>query len=262
MLAEKPWYNFYSGVPKSIEYPEITMYESVMRSVKRVPKKVAWDFMGTICTYEKFAEQINKCADALAHSGLKKGDTITISMPTTPQGIICFYAANKIGAIASMIHPLSTQNEIEFYLKVSNSTMALTIDAFYDKFNAVMEKTNCKTLILAKIGDYLSPLKKFGFWATKGRKIPKVPEDKRVIFWNKLMATPCPAAPKADMASDDTAVILYSGGTTGTPKGIMLSNMNFISEGMMVAAWGDLDENDAILAILPIFHGFGLGVCV
>jgi len=262
MTTNKPWYKFYSNVPRSIRYPEITMYESLIKTVKRVPDKIAWDFMGTLCTYENFASQIDQCADALADLGLKKGDTITISMPTTPQGIICFYATNKLGATASMIHPLSTEKEIIFYLNISNSTMALTIDAFYAKFASAMEQSHCNTLILAKIGDYLSPLKKCGFWLTKGRKIPKIPDDKRVFWWNPLMKTPFPKQEKAIMSPDDTAVILYSGGTTGTPKGILLSNKNFISEGMMVAAWGDLDENDAILAILPIFHGFGLGVCV
>ena len=262
MLPEKPWHKFYSDVPRSIDYPDVTMYESLLKSVNRVPDKIAWDFMGTLCTYRAFGDQISKCADALAHLGLKKGDAITISMPTTPQGIICFYAANKIGAVASMIHPLSTEAEITFYLEISNSSMALTLDAFYGKFNRAMKNTACKTLILAKIGDYLSPVKKFGFWLTKGRKIPKVPEANSVHFWDPLMNSSFPKAPKASMSPDDTAVILYSGGTTGKPKGIMLSNMNFISEGMMVAAWGNLGENDAILAILPIFHGFGLGVCI
>ncbi len=262
MIAKKPWHNFYSNIPKTIDYPKVSMYESLIQSAKRVPDKIAWDFMGTLCTYKDFADQVSKCADALYHLGLKKGDTITISMPTTPQGIICFYAANKLGAIASMIHPLSTESEIEFYLSLSDSTMALTIDAFYSKFSAAMSNTRCKTLILAKIGDYLSPIKKAGFWLTKGRKIPKVPQEAKVSFWNDIMTAPYTSVPQADVDPDDTAVILYSGGTTGKPKGIMLSNMNFISEGMMVASWGDLDENDSILAILPIFHGFGLGVCV
>ncbi len=122
MPLEKPWHAFYSKVPKSIDYPKITMYEAVLTTANRVPGKIAWDFMGTLCTYEKFAGQISKCADALAALGLKKGNTITISMPTTPQGIICFYAANKLGAKASMIHPLSTESEIEFYLNPLEST--------------------------------------------------------------------------------------------------------------------------------------------
>ncbi len=262
MLKNRPWLDHYAKVPHSIDYPRATMYESVMQSVNRVPDKIAWDFMGTQCSYREFSSLIDTCADALAGLGLKKGDTITISMPTSPQGIICFYAANKLGAVASMIHPLSTEAEIQFYLTLSNSTMALTLDAFYGKFAAVMEKTPCKRLILTKIGDFLSPVKRFGFWLTKGRKIPPVPEDESVSFWQETMARSWPKQPKIKMNPDDTAVILYSGGTTGKPKGIMLSNMNFISEGMMVATWGNLDETDSILAILPIFHGFGLGVCI
>ncbi|MBA3008733.1 MAG: AMP-binding protein [Proteobacteria bacterium] len=262
MLKDRPWFDHYAKVPRSIAYPNVTMYEAMMQSANRVPDKIAWDFMGTLCTYKDFAQAISHCADGLASLGLKKGDTITISMPTSPQGIICFYAANKLGAMASMIHPLSTETEIEFYLNLSNSSMALTLDAFYGKFSAVMDKTPCKRLVLARIGDYLSPVKQFGFWLTKGRKIPKVPEDPRVSWWQEIMKGDFPKQKKAAMTSDDTAVILYSGGTTGKPKGILLSNMNFISEGMMVATWGNLNETDAILAILPIFHGFGLGVCV
>ncbi len=176
---------------------KITMYESVMQSVSRVPDKIAWDFMGTQCTYTGFSAYIDQCADALSGLGLKQGDTVTISMPTTPQGIICFYAVNKLGAKASMIHPLSTENEIEFYLNLSGSTMALTLDAFYEKFTAVMDRTPCKRLILTKIGDFLSPVKRFGFWLTKGRKIPQVPEDSRVPFWQDLMARSWPKQDKA-----------------------------------------------------------------
>ena len=262
MHENRPWLKFYATVPVSLNYPDTTMYEAVMKTVNRVPDKVAWDFMDTLSTYEEFGKAISQCADSLASLGLHKGDTITISMPTSPQGIICFYAANKLGAIASMIHPLSTQSEIEFYLELSGSTMALTLDAFYDKFSQAMETTSCKKLILARIGDYLSPVKRMGFWLLKGRKIPKVPEDSSIVWWQDMMSQSFPSQPAAPASSEDTAVILYSGGTTGRPKGILLSNKNFIAEGMMVAAWGNLDENDAILAILPIFHGFGLGVCV
>src|SRR5674536_329445 len=102
-----------------------------MQTVERYPKRIAYDFMDHTSTYRQFARDIDVCGNALASLGLKKGDRITISMPTSPQGIICFYAANKLGAVASMIHPLSTTNEIEFYLNVAKSRFVLTLDAFY-----------------------------------------------------------------------------------------------------------------------------------
>jgi len=262
MYETKPWVKFYGHVPESIDYPRVTMYEALMKTVASRPDAIAWDFFGTTCTYRQFGEMIRQCANALAALGLKAGDRITISMPTCPQGIICFYAANKLGAVSSMIHPLSPPREIEFYLNKSKSRFALTLDAFYSRFKEVQASTDLQTLILARIPDYLGLGMRIGFYLTKGRKIPPVPQDPLVRRWHDLMQGAYPEAPPAAMDTDEMAVILYSGGTTGSPKGIMLSNMNFISEGMQVAAWGDLGAEGSILAILPIFHGFGLGVCV
>ncbi|NLN38243.1 MAG: long-chain fatty acid--CoA ligase [Smithella sp.] len=262
MYEQKPWLKFYGNVPETIDYPRVTMYEALKQTARDNPESVAYDFMGYTSTYSKFMSAIDQCADALASLGLKKDDRITISMPTSPQGIICFYAVNKLGAVASMIHPLSTAKEIEFYLNVAKSRFALTLDAFYGKFKEVQNTTPLETLILARIPDYLGLVKRIGFNLTKGRLIPKVPADPMVRWWADLMKGKYTEAPQAQMDTDDLAVILYSGGTTGVPKGIMLSNMNFISEGMMVSQWGKLDDASSVLAILPIFHGFGLGVCV
>ena len=262
MHEKKPWLKFYGDIPEHIDYPRVTMYEALMQTVSKNTAAVAYDFFGHTATYRQFAAEIDRCADALSALGLKKGDRITISMPTCPQGIICFYAANKLGAVASMIHPLSPAKEIEFYLNTAKSRFALTLDAFFGKFKEVEGKTDLKTLILCRIPDYLPLIKKIGFNLTKGRKIPPVPEDRLVVWWKDLMRGSYPAAPKSNMGTDEMAVILFSGGTTGVPKGIMLSNYNFISEGMQVSVWGSLGGGDAILAILPIFHGFGLGVCI
>jgi len=262
MEANKPWLAYYGDVPHHIDYPEVTMYGALMQTVKRCPQAVAYDFLGTTATYGQFAADIDRCADALAALGLKQGDRMTIAMPTCPQAVICFYAVNKLGGVASMIHPLSTATEIEFYLNLSRSRFALTLDAFYSKFTAVKDSTGLEKLILARIPDYLGWLKRIGFNLTKGRKIPKVPEDAPVVWWRVMMSASHPHAPKSNAGFEDMAVILYSGGTTGKPKGIMLSNRNFICEGMQVSAWGNLTGGDAILAILPVFHGFGLGVCI
>ena len=262
MYENKPWLKYYQHVPQTIDYPRVTMYEAVRQSADRSLDSIAYDFLDYTSTYRQFVSEIDKCADALAAIGLKKGERITISMPTSPQGIICFYAANKLGAVSSMILPLSTVKEIEFYLNVAKSRFVLTLDAFYSKFKDLKETTPLETIILSRIPDYLGPLKRIGFNLTKGRLIPKVPPDPMVKWWKDLMNGSYPHAPQAKMDTDEMAVILYSGGTTGVPKGIMLSNRNFISEGMQVSKWAELCDADSILAILPIFHGFGLGVCI
>jgi long-chain acyl-CoA synthetase len=262
MSDERPWLRFYGSVPPNLDYPQVTLYEAVARTAARVPDAVAWDFLDTTATYRQLIESIDACANALATLGLKQGDRILISMPTSPQGVIAFYAANKLGAVAALIHPLSTAPEIEHYLSASRARIALTLDAFYDRLASIRPSPPLESIVLARIPDYLSPVKKLGFWFAKGRKIPKVPADPRVRWWSELMAQSHPAATRGSTTTNDAGAILFSGGTTGSPKGIVLSNRNLIAEGMMAAAWGGMREGHAILAILPLFHGFGLGVCV
>ncbi len=263
MSETKPWLKFYGDrIPHSIDYPRVSLYERVMQTVKMYPDSEAFDFMGTTRTYRQLGDDIDRFAAALAAWGVRKGDVMTISMPTSPNGIIPIYALNKLGAVASMIHPLSPAPQIKEYLNISRSRFALTLDLFFGEFNKVLSETKVEKLIIAKATDYLSsPLLRFGYWLKKGRTIPKI-EDSRVSWYLSLLNGNNPPVPAADVKPDDTAIILYSGGTTGTPKGIMLSNYNMISEGMMVTAMGDLNHTQSVLAILPIFHGFGLGVCV
>jgi long-chain acyl-CoA synthetase len=262
MTDARPWLRFYGKVPRTLSYPEQTLYGALCATAERVPDAIAWDFFDTTCTYRQFVNDIDACADALAAIGLHAGDRLLISMPTSPQGIIAFYAANKLGALPALIHPLSTAPEIEHYLNISKARIALTLDAFYPVFAAVRPQLPLDTIVLARIPDALSPLKRFGFWLTKGRHVAEVPADPRVRWWAALMGARHPVAPCGKAGTFDAAAILFSGGTTGTPKGILLSHRNFIAEGMGVAAWGGMREGNSILAILPIFHGFGLGVCV
>lgn len=262
MTEQRPWLKFYGDVPHEIDIPDMTLYEKLVETAEKYPDQPAWDFMGTQYTYKKFLHEVDLFANALVGIGFKQGDTITISMPTAPNGIIPIYAVNKLGGICSMIHPLSPPAKIKMYLQMSKSRFALTLDAFYKAFAEILEETSVEKLILAKIGDYLKPIMRFGFWLTKGRKIPKIPEDSRIYWYKKILFAGYPSIPKSNMKAEDLAIILYSGGTTGIPKGIMLSNKNMVAEGLMAAHWGDISPGDRLLAILPIFHGFGLGVCV
>lgn len=260
--TEKPWLRFYGDVPHGLDYPDCALHEAVGATIDRTPDGVAYDFLGRTATYRELEEAIKRCAAAFASLGLGRGDRLTISMPTSPQAVIAFYAASSLGAVSSLIHPLSTTPEIEHYLNLSQSRIALTLDAFYDRFAQASPRLRLETIVLARIADYLPAWKRPAFWLTRGRKIPHVPADPRVRWWSNLARVKAPAAPAVASGADELAAILYSGGTTGTPKGIMLSHRNFVSEGMEVAAWVGMGRHDTILAALPIFHGFGLGALV
>jgi len=264
MYEKKPWLKFYGDIPKHLDYPDTSMYGAIKASAEKYPDYPAYSFMGKKCPYKNLSHDIDRFADVLSDLGLKKNDVVTICLPNIPQAVISFYAVNKLGAIGSMIHPLSGPKEIEFYANESRSTWAITLDAFNPRFMEAIDKTPINKIILCKLGDYLSPVKKFLFNITKGRKIAKVPQDNRIYWWKEINKKEnIPHINEAEKDINEPAVILYSGGTTGQPKGILLSNRNFNALGMQIQAQGGpIAPTEVMLAILPMFHGFGLGCCI
>ncbi len=261
-----PWANYTCGIPLHLDYFEGSMFEMVRNTALQYPKYVAFDFMGIPTTYEKMIGEIENCAKALKTIGIRKGDRVTIALPNCPQAIYMFYAVNLVGGICNMIHPLSAEKEIEFYLNASHSVTAITLDQFYNKFENVRQ--NCPDLvnvIIASVRDELTKPLKAGYMLTEGRKIKKIPKDAPVIRWFDFirMASHCFYNYKVERKGDDPAVILYSGGTTGTTKGIVLTNRNFNALSQQVVAANPMFRpGDKMLAAMPIFHGFGLGVCI
>lgn len=262
LAVQRPWLRHYGAVPAQLRYPDATLYQMIAASAARAPAAIAWDFFDTRASYRALLAQIDRCADALAMLGLGAGQRLLIAMPTAPQGVIGFYAANKLGAVAALIHPLSSSEEIAQALDATGARIVLTLDAFYPQVAAARPRLPVQHIVLARIGDYLSPLKRAVFWWRKGHAIARLPPDPRIRHWRALLRASPPPQAMAKRDRDDPAAILFSGGTTGLPKGIVLSNAAIIAEGMQVAAWGRINAGDSILAILPIFHGFGLGVCV
>ncbi len=280
ITARTPWEPWMGSVPMHLDYFQGTMFEAVEKIARQYPENIAFDFMGTPTGYPEMIREIERCARALKALDIKEGDKVTIAMPNCPQAIFLFYGVNRIGAIANMIHPLSAEKEIEFYLNVSESETAITLNQFYPKFARVLPNTGVKHLIIADIADALSPVLKVGFAVknvidpiskalkkhTKPQFIKKVSRNAdKVLLWKDFLA----GAGKVtgDYAvrrkAEDPAVILYSGGTTGTTKGIVLTNLNFNALGQQVIAANPIfTPGDKMLAAMPLFHGFGLGVCV
>ena len=157
--VKTPWAPFMGEVPMHLDYFQGTMTEAVERIAEKYANITACEFMGSRISYARLVEQIHDCAKALRQLGIKKGDKVTICMPNAPQTVAMFYAVNMVGAIANMVHPLSAEGEIEFYLNDSESVAALTLDQFYGKFAAIRRNTPClKHLIIATVKDALAPL--------------------------------------------------------------------------------------------------------
>ena len=265
LSVKAPWIKNLGGVPAHLEYFQGSMYDKVAQIAVNYPNYIAYDFMGGKVKYKDFIRKVDECARALAAIGVKEGERVTICMPNAPQAVIMFYAVNKVGAIANMVHPLSSEKEIEFYLKESASAVCITLDRFYGKFENIRGNVPLRSLILTSIKDVLSPVKRKGYYLAAGRKIKKVPANAEIVWWEKFLRDGADYHGPYHVVrkSEDPAVILYSGGTTGTTKGILLSNMNFNALSQQIIATNPMFKpGDKMLAVMPIFHGFGLGVCI
>ena len=265
--SSAPWLKYYDSTPAHLDYPKKTIYEMVRAAADKYPKNIAYEFMGKKTTFAEFMERIDRTAKAYLAMGIGKGDRVTICMPNCPQALDSFYALNRIGAVSNMIHPLSAASEIKFYLDFSKSKAILTLDQFYGKVAGILpELANKDTMLLvARIVDELPPVLAVGFALTKGRKIPPLPKRGNYVLWNEFMRVGRKRdlpLPKELGRFTDCASILYSGGTTGTTKGIMLSNLNFNACGLQtIAASGFAPINGMkMLSVMPVFHGFGLGI--
>ena len=265
ITAKTPWKDFLGDLPFHLNYYDGTLYEGVKAAAEKYPNYVAFDFMGRSTTYKKMLEQIQRCARSFRTLGIREGDHVTIALPNCPQAIFAFYALKCIGAIANMVHPLSAEKELEFYINISNSITVITLDQFYNKIEAIRQNTKLVNVVIASIKDELSKPVRVGYMLTEGRKVKKIPKDAPVIRWREFMSIgrACFWDYEQPKSANDTAVILYSGGTTGTTKGIELSNRNFNALAAQITGVNPMFiPGDKMLAAMPVFHGFGLGVCI
>ena len=266
LSAAAPWLKYYGNTPASLEYPHKTMYEMVEAAAKRHPNHVAYVFMGKKTTYTEFMKRIQAAAQGLYKMGIRKGDKVTICMANTPQALDCFYALNRIGAIPNMIHPLSASQEIAFYLNFSKSKAVLTLDQFYYKVAEILPQLENPTeILIARVADELpAPLSALYPLTKTARAVKKLPKAGYTLWYDMVKAGKNTRLPDPKSRYDACGAILYSGGTTGTTKGIMLSNLNFNALALQtIAASGfSMEEisNMKMLSVMPVFHGFGLGI--
>ena len=261
----KPWVKHYDPWFKEhLVYPEDTLYGIVQKTADRYPDYTALSFMGQKITYQRMMALVDQAAAGLTAIGFSTGSVATICLPNTPHAVIFFYAVNRLGGICNMVHPLTPAEEMAHYIRTTRSDYLIVLDAMLPKHREMLMQSRIRTTIVCSIMDYLSKVMSFGFYLTKGRKIPSVKTENRFLLWKDFLK---PAAGLPEPAADSRAcaVYLHSGGTTGSPKTIMLSSFNFnalASQGSQIIGLTENPDYDpkglSMVTILPLFHGFGL----
>lgn len=258
------WHYHHKKLPKNVKYFEGSLYDAVYESTLKYPYNTAIEYENNQITYKQLIKKINKVAKALKTLGVNKGDKVTICMPNTPEEVTMFYAINEIGAVANMIHPLSSEKDIEYYLNKSNSKVMLCIDIAYKKVNNIIDNTSLEKVIVTSATKSMERITAFLYWLLKGRKI-NIKENEKIILWDHFIAKAnlYNEDPYEQVASNDPAVILYSGGTTGKPKGVVISNYSFNAQALQSKYTEPeaLEPENAFLTFLPNFHAFGIGIC-
>lgn len=260
-----PYQQYYSKEEWNLEIPNESVYDYLIENSNNHDENlIALGYYGTKITYKELLKRIDETARAFRCQGIRAGDVVTICMPNTPEAVICFYALNKIGAISSMIHPLSGANEIRDSINFTKSVILVMIDLVYEKVKDVLSETEIYKTIVISAKDSMPFWLGLAYQVTKGMTVSKPAASEAYLYWREFIAK----GKRYDGEiltyhnPDDVAVILYSGGTTGTPKSILLTNKNVNAEAAQIKAKFLLDPGLSILTIMPIFHGFGLVVSI
>ena len=262
----EPWLDYYSREERKIKFTKKSIYNFMHDSEVIDKDFIAINYFDHRITYREFFANIDIVARGLREFGVKDGDIVTICLPNMPEAIYVFYACNKIGAVADIIHPLSSKEQVKFYLQESKSRYLFLVDFNYEKLRDIIPETLVYKTILVSPRESMPLALSIGYAITRGIKTKKPRHyEHEYLSWKDFLiyGSLNKKEYSAKVKSDDLALILHSGGTTGTPKGIMISNYSFNA----IAQQGavnviDVRPQDKIVTILPIFHGFGLGICV
>ena len=261
----KPWSKYYTDAEMDIKIPNISLYKQIKNTATKYPNNFAYRYLGKNVTYKKFIEQIDKAALSFKELKIKKGDVVTFCMPNIPEVLIGFYALNKIGAIANMVHPLSAEEEIKESLSATKSKYLVIVDIFYDKVKESVKGTNIKNVIYVSPSCSMKLLLKIGYKLINIGKYKKFPRNDFYMSWRKFIrkSKSSKLEVKEKYGMDTPAVILHSGGTSGKPKNVVLQNRSFLMAVQQEKIFLKyLNVGDSVLAIMPNFHGFGLSVCM
>jgi long-chain acyl-CoA synthetase len=269
VAQRRPWLGHYEkGVPAEIIVPDQAVHHFLEKSARRWPDRPALIYGGRRLSYRFVTEEAQRWAGIVRDLGLRKGARFLILLPNVPQAVISLYGALMAGTVAVLVNPLSDRRELARQVADSGAETVLTLSRFYpDVVRPLQQEGQVRNVILTNVKTYLPWLQRTIFRFTRerqeGHRLPAY-EAEKVLWWERLMGrTPGDYQP-VPVIPDDLAVLLYTGGTSGTPKGVMLSHRNLVANAIQTRAWiADMREGQEILlGVLPFSHSYGLTACL
>ncbi|MCF6092598.1 long-chain-fatty-acid--CoA ligase [Microaerobacter geothermalis] len=264
MYHEKPWLKFYPPqVPASIDYPEVPITHFLKDAAVKLPEQVAIHFMGKEITYRQLLNFAYRFARYLQTLGVQKGDRVAIMLPNCPQGVISYYGSLLLGAVVVQTNPLYMERELLHQLTDSGAKVIVSLDLVYPKVEKVRDKVPLEHVIVTSIKDFL-PFPKNILYPLIQKNIPKISFEpqKGIHSFVSIMKSVSNEAIEAEVDSNDLALLQYTGGTTGLPKGVMLTHRNLVVNVVQGRAWMYKSQygKETILGVLPFFHVYGMSV--
>ncbi len=257
----RPWFKYYDPqVPPHLTYPHIPLYRLLDETAANHPSSPCTNFFGKRLTYQRIKELSDRLAASIRSLGVRKGDRVVLLLPNSPQFLLAYYGLLKAGAVSVPLNPLYTERELEFHLTDSGAEVAITIPLFLDKVASLRGKTPLKQIIYSRLADFL-PFPLNLAQAFQERRLIRGIDGAAFMDLKELLKQALrPDWHPEEVQPDEMAVLIYSGGTTGVAKGIMLSHFNFVANAHQIIAWGHLTDEQGVLGVLPLFHGFGMSV--
>jgi long-chain acyl-CoA synthetase len=262
-MSERPWLNNYdAGVPQTIDYPAIPLFDLLSQASEKYPDAACTIFKGARITYQEMDAITDRLAAGLASIGVKKGDRVGIFMPNTPQFVMAYFAVLKLGAIVVAINPLYTAPELVHQTNDAGLEVMLVMSNFYNMVKEVQPKTKIKTLVVTNIKETLPSILAFLFTLTKEKKDGFRIQLAENDHWMQdlINAHQPEQRPQVEVSADDNALFQYSGGTTGISKAAIAMHRNLVANAIQIRSWmvEAKDGEETVLMGLPLFHVYGM----
>lgn len=267
MSKEKPWLKFYEAhVPEHIDYPKITLPAALEQTVRKHPDHPSMIFKDKKVSYRELNETVDGFAAALQELGIEKGDRVAVHLPNCPQFPVAYFAVLRIGGIVVPCNPIYTAREMKHQINDSGSEVVITLSAMYPLIKQIRPDTPLRHVIVAKIKTYFPSFLKLLFtflMEKKGGHKVDISGDENTYWFTDLVAKAQVKPRPVEITWDDTAVLMYTGGTTGISKGAQLTHQNILVNAYQANAWINADEaHDSTLSTLPLYHSYAMTMCM